>query len=100
MAGPARLCGVLRASSAGSCCSAMLPRAVGSYTVPCHWCAVPAGLPLPSHRCTVLPALQPWHPLTFRNMARVWEKEHEHYETEKKKVQGCSCPGCHRMHTA
>lgn len=26
------------------------------------------------------------HPSNFRNMARVWEKEHDHYEAEKKKA--------------
>ncbi|PRW60741.1 zinc knuckle (CCHC-type) family [Chlorella sorokiniana] len=30
---------------------------------------------------------KPWHPLTFRNMARVYEKEQEHYEEEKRKAE-------------
>ncbi|KAL4855084.1 putative zinc finger CCHC domain-containing protein [Chlorella vulgaris] len=30
---------------------------------------------------------KPWHPSNFRNMAQVWEKEHDHYEAEKKREE-------------
>lgn len=30
---------------------------------------------------------KPWHPMNFRNQARVWEAEQAKYEEEKKKAE-------------
>jgi hypothetical protein len=37
---------------------------------------------------------KPWHPLNFRNQARVWEVEQEHYATEKRKEEAKVCFHC------
>eukprot|EP00887_Chlorella_sp_A99_P003840 scaffold11.g3840.t1 len=33
---------------------------------------------------------KPWHPLTFKNMARVWEAEQRNYEKEKRKADAAA----------